>query len=122
MGKFDLSQVVELTPNDFNGTELQIQGCALVLVYTPWCTYCQDMEEVWKKLATCVSFGEICAFNADAHEQFYTYLQTELGVEGYPTILSYNNGKYIEEYTGKRTSKELYDHAMKVCRSGRYRV
>ncbi|KAG1045256.1 hypothetical protein G6F43_011304 [Rhizopus delemar] len=75
--------------------------------YAPWCPHCQALAPTWEALASqlqnevnigevnCVDHGDIC---------------NEHGIEGYPTLLLFGNGKPIN-YNGDRSLMSLINFA-----------
>jgi len=115
MGIFSNSEVVELSESNFVSEHIKIKDCALVLFYAPWCGHCQELKETWIKLARGVTFGTVCAINADESQTTWKILKDKYDLQGYPSILSYKNGKCLGLYKQGRSIEELYKHAMDMC-------
>jgi protein disulfide-isomerase-like protein len=78
-------------------------GKTLVLYFAPWCGHCKALKPEWEKLEqTGVKGVTIRKVNADENKEE----ATEAGVEGYPTIILYNNGKK-QVYSGPRNANDI---------------
>ena len=68
----------------------------------PWCGYGTKIEGPWKDLAKAYEGDDsvvIAEVNADMHKE----LASKANVGGYPTIMTYKNGKCLGKYQGERT-------------------
>jgi protein disulfide-isomerase-like protein len=75
-------------------------GKTLVLYYAPWCGHCKALKPEWEKLEKAGVKG-VTVRKVDADESPEEI--KEAGVDGFPTIIFYNNGKK-ELYSGERTA------------------
>jgi protein disulfide-isomerase-like protein len=79
------------------------EGKTLVLYFAPWCGHCKALKPEWEKLEkTGIKGVTIRKVNADEEKEE----AKEAGVEGYPTIIFYNNGEK-KVYSGARTADEI---------------
>lgn len=129
-----MSDVVVLTPENFDSIVLDSSKDVLVEFYAPWCGHCKRLAPVWEKLATIFKGDDsivIANVNADVHKG----LGAKYGVTGFPTLkffpkdnkegLNYENGReladlvsYINEKTGsKRLESGLLDSTVGVVES-----
>uniref|UniRef100_A0A6C0LKX3 Thioredoxin domain-containing protein n=1 Tax=viral metagenome TaxID=1070528 RepID=A0A6C0LKX3_9ZZZZ len=93
--------VLELNPSNYDNT---VNGDYLIMVkfMAPWCGYCTKIEGPWKDLAKAYEGDDsvvIAEVNADMHKE----LASKANVGGYPTIMTYKNGKCLGKYQGERT-------------------
>jgi protein disulfide-isomerase-like protein len=78
-------------------------GKTLVLYFAPWCGHCKALKPEWEKLEKAGVTGvTIRKVNADEDKEEVK----EAGVEGYPTIILYNNGKK-QVYSGPRNATDI---------------
>ena len=78
-------------------------GKTLVLYFTPWCGHCKALKPEWEKLEqTGIKGVTIRKVNADENKDE----ARDAGVEGYPTIILYNNGEK-KVYSGARTADAI---------------
>jgi len=104
----------ELTGADFddaNPVNLKERRCAFVLYYADWCGHCQNFKPEYNKFADTAQFLTEGGVNYDQHQEFVDRLK--LG--GFPTVRMYHCGKYVGDYDGPRTSKDLLAKATKMC-------
>lgn len=104
----------ELTGADFdndNPVNLKENQCAFVLFYADWCEHCQNFKPEYIKFADTAQFLLVGAVNYDENKEFVD----RLNLDGFPTVRIYQCGKYILNYEGERTSRDLIKSAMEVC-------
>lgn len=114
---FERSFVVELTDNDFvisksrrssvvrmkkNGKN---KSFGYVLVYAPWCHFCQEKELMWKDLANQfhkkrTDFG-IYVINSESNTA--RKIVSALKIEGFPTFFHLGEDGSIEMYNAEST-------------------
>ncbi|KAH7828197.1 Protein disulfide-isomerase [Monocercomonoides exilis] len=79
--------------------------------YAHWCHRCAAMEPEWIKAANIappgVSYG-----NVECESQ--KHLRKRMGVKAYPTIIVFENGHPIQEYTGERTAASFDAYVRKM--------
>ncbi|MEE6512456.1 hypothetical protein FKM82_019459 [Ascaphus truei] len=112
---YSSSDVVELTPTNFNQEVIQSDSLWLVEFYAPWCGHCQRLTPDWKKAATALKgVVKVGAVDADKHQS----LGGQYGVKGFPTIKVFGaNKNKPEDYQGGRTSETIVDAALNSLRS-----
>jgi thiol-disulfide isomerase/thioredoxin len=91
------------------------KGKSVVMFHASWCGHCQstgpeyrkaaaDMQKVCPGLTVIMADGDKCREALGPN-----------GIQGFPTIKSYKDGKAGDEYTGNRTAKSFVDFAKKAC-------
>ncbi|CAM6034959.1 unnamed protein product [Sphagnum compactum] len=103
------SEVVVLTPANFDKIVLDTSKDVLVEFYAPWCGHCKSLAPVYEKVAAAYK-GEkdvvIAKLDADAHGG----LGEKYGVSGYPTLKFFpKNNKDGEDYDTSRTLEGFVD-------------
>uniref|UniRef100_A0A6B2EEF7 Protein disulfide-isomerase A6 homolog n=1 Tax=Phlebotomus kandelakii TaxID=1109342 RepID=A0A6B2EEF7_9DIPT len=99
------SDVVDLTPANFD--RLVIQGDAVWVVefYAPWCGHCKSLVPEYQKVATALKgVAKVGAVNADEHKS----LAGQFGVRGFPTLKIFGaDKKSPSDYSGGRTADDI---------------
>lgn len=126
------SDVVVLTPQNFESVVLDKEKNVLVEFYAPWCGHCKSLAPIYDSLGTVFKTEKnvvIAKVDADAHKD----LGEKYGVSGFPTLkwfstsnkdgVSYEGGRDLEnlvEYinaeagTSRTTSGSLSEKAGKI--------
>jgi len=78
----------------------------LVKFYAPWCGHCKKMAPDFVAAAEELANTEFKFANVDATEE--KEIAAEVGVQGYPTLKFFINGKE-KEYTGERTQDKIVE-------------
>ncbi|KAL2323693.1 hypothetical protein Fmac_028072 [Flemingia macrophylla] len=96
------SNVVVLTPENFNEVVLDETKDVLVEFYAPWCGHCKSLAPTYEKVATAFKSEEdVVIANLDADK--YRDLAEKYDVSGFPTLKFFPKGnKAGEEYGGGR--------------------
>ncbi|CAJ1969899.1 unnamed protein product [Sphenostylis stenocarpa] len=96
------SNVVVLTPENFNEVVLDEAKDVLVEFYAPWCGHCKSLAPTYEKVATAFKLEEnVVIANLDADK--YRDLAEKYDVSGFPTLKFFPKGnKAGEEYGGGR--------------------
>ena len=92
---------------DINAQEfIKTQEAVFVKFYAPWCGHCKQMAPAYAELAEHFhrdgSNVKIAKIDATVHKQF----PEQFGIEGFPTIKLFINGKPID-YNGERTKDAM---------------
>jgi len=108
------SDVVDLTPSNFNRLVTQSNEVWIVEFYAPWCGHCKSLVPEYQKAAKALKgVVKVGAVNADEHRS----LGSEYGVKGFPTIKIFGHKKTPEDYQGARNAQGLVDGAMKAAKA-----
>jgi len=101
------SDVVILTPSNFDSIVLDTNKDVLVEFYAPWCGHCKKLVPIWDKLATAFKNDPnviIANVDADKHKD----LGSRYGVSGFPTLKFFPKGnKEGKLYSGARELVDL---------------
>ncbi|CAG9857417.1 unnamed protein product [Phyllotreta striolata] len=98
--------IIKLTDKNFK-ERLRTNDIVLVMFYAPWCGYCNKMKPDYFRAAKelsaighkqCMAMVD-CSENPDVADEFK--------ITGFPTIKLFKNGKFVMDYTGKRTHDDL---------------
>jgi thioredoxin-like negative regulator of GroEL len=106
----------ETTPANFDSDVLSGSNKKLVLFYAGWCGHCTKLKPTWDAAAANMNTGDKSTWKlwkvnvgGDESPNDATEEQKALGgkypVQGYPTILIFQNGKMVNEYEGPRTEE-----------------
>ncbi|XP_072946960.1 protein disulfide-isomerase A6 homolog [Epargyreus clarus] len=110
------SDVVQLSPSNFerlvtNGDEVWI-----VEFYAPWCGHCKNLVPEYKKAARALKgVAKVGAVDADEYKEF----AQKYGVSGFPTIKIFTGSKHTP-YQGQRTAEAFVDSAIKAAKDKAY--
>lgn len=109
------TDVVELTPKNFDKLVINSDEIWIVEFYAPWCGHCQALTSDYKKAATALKgVVKIGAVNADEHKS----LGSRYGVKGFPTIKVFGADKNKPtDYQGARTAQGIADAAIDAAKS-----
>uniref|UniRef100_A0A7G3AUH1 Protein disulfide-isomerase A6 homolog n=1 Tax=Lutzomyia longipalpis TaxID=7200 RepID=A0A7G3AUH1_LUTLO len=104
------SDVVDLTPANFDRLVLQGDAVWVVEFYAPWCGHCKSLVPEYQKAATALKGAvKVGAVNADEHKS----LAGEYGVRGFPTLKIFGaNKKSAIDYSGQRTADAIAEAAL----------
>ena len=86
----------------------------IVLFFSHECFFCKKMKPDWEefKKTSPINFSEV-----PSEEMFsYNKLDNESIIQGYPTIRLYNKGKFIKEYDGDRSQKDIMKFVKKYIK------
>lgn len=104
----DDSNVVILGKTNFEDTIAK--GVTFIKFYAPWCGHCKRLAPTWDELAAKFagkSGVTIAKVDCTSAEDENKDLCNEQGVNGFPTLNIYKDGKKAAEYSGKRDLSEL---------------
>lgn len=109
------SNVIELTPSNFDKLVVKGDQVWIVEFFAPWCGHCQQLVPEYEKAANALKgVIKVGAVNADEHKE----LAGRYGVRGYPTIKIFSADKNkAEDYNGQRTAQGIVDAGLSAARS-----
>jgi len=96
------------------------EGTVFVKFFAPWCGHCKRMAPTWEQLAAsyednaAVKIGHV---DCTADDNQNRAICDSQGVNGFPTLIVYKDGKKIEEYSGKRDLSALQDFVDKHAKA-----
>jgi len=104
-----LENVLELKNKDFdkdlNLTNSQAKPKTIILYYADWCGHCKHLKPTYQEL---INMSDklgvtVAAVNSDNSDGLLDRInkmgeKAEYEVRGFPTIVSYHNGKYFSSY------------------------
>ncbi|CAI9781733.1 unnamed protein product [Fraxinus pennsylvanica] len=113
------SDVVVLTPENFNEIVLDEAKDVLVEFYAPWCGHCKNLAPIYEKVATAFKLEEhVVIANVDADK--YRDLGEKYGVSGFPTLKFFpKHNKAGEDYDGGRDLDDFVTFLNEKCATSR---
>lgn len=108
------SDVIDLTPSNFNKLVINSDEIWIVEFYAPWCGHCKNLVPEYTKAAEALKgVVKVGAVNADEHKS----LGGQYGVQGFPTIKVFGSNKNKpDDYKGQRTAQGIVDGALKAAK------
>ncbi|XP_045123689.1 protein disulfide-isomerase A6 homolog [Portunus trituberculatus] len=108
------SEVVDLTPANFQRDVVNSDEVWVVEFYAPWCGHCQRLVPEYQKAAQALKgVVKVGGVNADDHKS----LAQQFGINGFPTIKIFGlDKKKPQDYNGQRTAKAIVDFALNVAK------
>jgi len=100
IGLVAADDVIVLTESNFDA-EVMDKDFIVVEFYAPWCGHCKHLEPEWSKAATILKNNDPPLYLAKVDATEHGALASRFGVNGYPTIKIFRNGK-DETYSGPR--------------------
>jgi protein disulfide-isomerase-like protein len=82
----------------------------LVLFYADWCGHCKQFKPIWNETAKEVNKGNkkiMISVNVGDQDSDSGKLSEKYGVDGFPTVIIFSNGKKTNSYDGPRTKEGL---------------
>jgi len=109
------SNVVELTPSNFDNLVIRGDEIWVVEFFAPWCGHCQSLVPEYTKAANALKgIVKVGAVNADEHKD----IGGQYGVRGFPTIKIFGgNKKKPEDYQGARTAEGIVNAALSAAKA-----
>ncbi|KAI4349720.1 hypothetical protein L6164_010280 [Bauhinia variegata] len=101
------SNVVVLSPDNFEEVVLDETKDVLVEFYAPWCGHCKSLAPTYEKVATAFKLeADVVIANLDADK--YRDLAEKYDVSGFPTLKFFpKSNKAGEEYEGGRDLEDF---------------
>ncbi len=108
--------IVELGDKNFGPKGMpKFSGPALILFHAPWCKFCVKFKPTYAKIAASIGgVVRVGAVNVDENPGVIK----ALGVDRFPTLKSYNNGKWVP-YEGARDYNSLMKFVCAQMSSGK---
>ena len=97
--------VLVLTQRNFE-TAITENELILVAFYAPWCRYSQELLPEYAKAAGILAQKSSPFKLAKVDATIEVSLANKFGVEGFPTLIFFHNGKPIQ-YNGGRTAETI---------------
>nr|WP_315101785.1 protein disulfide isomerase family protein [uncultured Catonella sp.] len=85
-------KVIKVTGKNFNKEVLKAKGKVIVDYGAKWCGYCQLLKPIYKEAAKIRGLYKFTDVDADEEEE----LIESQGIESFPTLHLYENGKLIK--------------------------
>lgn len=113
-------EVLKLTHQEF--PEKVSRNTWMIFFGTKWCKFCQRLMPKWSRLELrCkenidpkLNFN-VAKVDCTEDEDFCEHY----GVDGYPTILLFSNGKVMEEYHNEQSIGSLVEYALSMSKKYR---
>ncbi|KPJ09442.1 Protein disulfide-isomerase A6 [Papilio machaon] len=110
------SDVIELTPSNFDRLVTKSDEIWIVEFYAPWCGHCKNLVPEYKKAARALKgIIKVGGVDADQHKD----LAQRYGVTGFPTIKVFSGSKHTP-YQGQRTAEGFVDAGIKAAKEKAY--
>ncbi|MFA5109282.1 MAG: thioredoxin [Patescibacteria group bacterium] len=103
-----MSNVLELTGDNFSAEVLRGPLPVLVDFWAPWCMPCKMMEPTLEELAKDLA-GKIKIAKLNTEEAGNQDLAVEYQIQSIPNLKLFKNGKVIAEFIGLRNKESLRD-------------
>ncbi|XP_066247217.1 protein disulfide-isomerase A6 homolog [Euwallacea similis] len=109
------SNVVELTPSNFDSQVIRGDEIWIVEFFAPWCGHCQSLVPEYTKAANALKgIIKVGAVNADEHKG----LAGQYEVRGFPTIKIFGvNKNKPEDYQGSRTADAIVNAGLSAAKA-----
>ena len=98
-----MSNVVEVSSEQFVSEVEQHSGKVLVDFYAPWCGPCKMIAPVVEQISTEFSELKVVKVNADNAQE----LMAKFGIRGIPTLLLIDNGEVIATKVGAASVSQI---------------
>ncbi|KAJ8917992.1 hypothetical protein NQ315_011445 [Exocentrus adspersus] len=98
--------ILSLTDTNFK-QQIKKNKAVMVMFYAPWCGHCRKMKPDYMAAAKELQAAgfQQCMAMIDCTEN--PEIAEEYKISGFPTVKLYVNGKYVKDYTGPRTVRDL---------------
>ncbi|MEI6266662.1 MAG: thioredoxin family protein [bacterium] len=105
------ANVTEISSANFQNEVIDAKGVVVVEVYAPWCPHCQKMAPIVaayaNEMAGKVKVGKMNANNQDPAVKSNFDFAVKNGLESYPTIWIYKDGKKVDTKSGQLSKDEI---------------
>ena len=86
----------------------------VVMFYAPWCSHCKAMSPAYDSAAARTGDGKMLKVNGDPDAGIVTVEELKKwGVEGFPTVLKFENSRVVDTYEGDRSESSIASFAQK---------
>lgn len=99
-----MSNVVEVTDQNFAEQVLESSKPVLVDYWADWCSPCKQIAPIIEELAT--EFGDKVTF-AKMDTNANTAIPAAMGILGLPTLQVFENGQVVTSLTGAKSKAAL---------------
>lgn len=84
-----------------------------VKFFAPWCGHCKRLVPTWEQLGKKFAAKEnVNIVKVDCTVDVSKQLCNDQGIDGFPTLLLYREGRKLSEYNGSRSLDDLYEFVM----------
>lgn len=110
------SDVIELTPSNFDKLVTNSDEIWIIEFFAPWCGHCKSLVPEYKKAARALKgIVKVGALDADEHRS----VSQKYGVTGFPTIKIFTGSKHTP-YQGQRTAEGFVEAALNAAKEKAY--
>ncbi|XP_041468662.1 thioredoxin domain-containing protein 5-like [Lytechinus variegatus] len=103
------SKVAVLSTNNF--LTQTAKGTSFVKFYAPWCPHCEKLSPIWDQLAEKFdSRKDVTIAKVDCTKETEKPLCQKHDIRGYPTLLLFKDGEFVEKHSGTRTLDALENY------------
>jgi len=109
-------RIYKIDPENFGQYKNKLAGILrkpnLLGVFSEGCGHCQEMKPHWEQLKNRMSGQKNTAGLIELDSRVVPNIDNESikqKINGYPTILIIKNGKPFQEYSGDRSTNNMYD-------------
>ena len=89
---FNLNEAFESSANELPN-KLKTEGKQLVLFYADWCGHCKKIKPDWDAASKEIGDEKMIKVNVGDGTEEHKKTMNEYGIQGFPTIIIFENGK-----------------------------
>lgn len=101
-----MSNVLDLTKDDFTKEVLESDLPVLVDFWAPWCMPCRMMSPILDELAVSMA-GQIKVVKVNTEETENQSLAAQYQIQSIPNMKLFKGGEVIAEFVGMRSKESL---------------